>query len=230
MTIFHAFHAFFCSSAGFRLSEKCTRYGSCITQSSWVDDELMLQLHLVRTPWSTMEKGTNAGTGKLAMPVAAHLTANGGWVEFHPTSVTPAAAEGPSDPGDLTLPTLRPLAWFRFSTSQEHGLLKSYLKAEVAMHGRQTEFLHNHELPWWLGDADTHQVADHWRGMWCITWHVLLHNLAGVYCLCMHRFTAPVWKVFGHVLLDTSSAVRQGLKTVPSLPLCDALSADWHQC
>jgi len=46
-------------------------------------------------------------------------------------------------------------------------VLESYLEAEVAMHGRQTEFLHNHELPWWLGDADIHQVADHRRGMFC---------------------------------------------------------------
>ena len=104
-------------------------------------------------------------TGELATPVAAHLTANGGWVEFHPSSASPAPSVDPSNPKALALPALRPLAWFRFSTKQERILLASHLEAEIAMHGRQTEFLHNHELPWWLGDADIDHIADHWRGV-----------------------------------------------------------------
>lgn len=86
-------------------------------------------------------------------------------MEFDPSAAPPTVAEGPSDPTAPVVPTLRPLAWFRFSTRQEQVMLGSYLEAEIAMHGRETEFLHNHELPWWLGDADIHQVADHWRGM-----------------------------------------------------------------
>ncbi|DBA95826.1 hypothetical protein WJX77_006809 [Trebouxia sp. C0004] len=101
--------------------------------------------------------------GKLPAPVAAHLTAKGGWVEFHPSSSPSFAAASTSDAAAPTLPTLRPLAWFRFSTQEEQIVLESYLEAEIAMHGRVTEFLHNHELPWWLGDTDIHQVADHWR-------------------------------------------------------------------
>jgi len=99
--------------------------------------------------------------------VAAHLTAKGGWVEFHPSSTPSFAAASTSDVLALTLPTLRPLAWFRFSTQEEQTVLESYLEAENEMHGRETEFLYNHELPWWLGDTDIHQVADHWRGMFC---------------------------------------------------------------
>ena len=103
--------------------------------------------------------------GKLPTPVAAHLTANGGWVEFYPSSPSASPAASSSDPSAPTVPTLRPLAWFRFSTQEEQTILASHLEAEVAMHGRETEFLHNHELPWWLGDADIHHVADHWRGL-----------------------------------------------------------------
>ncbi|KAL0025061.1 hypothetical protein WJX79_003336 [Trebouxia sp. C0005] len=101
--------------------------------------------------------------GKLPKPVDAHLTPEGGWVEFHPSSDPAFAAASTSDAGAPTLPTLRPLAWFRFSTQEEQTVLESYLEAENAMRGRETEFLYNHELPWWLGDTDIHQVADHFR-------------------------------------------------------------------
>ncbi len=106
--------------------------------------------------------------GKLPTPVAAHLTAKGGWVEFHPSSNPSVAAASTSDAGAPTLPTLRPLAWFRFSTQEEQTVLESYLEDECRMHDRDTEFLYNHELSWWLGDTDTHQVADHWRGVLCL--------------------------------------------------------------
>lgn len=106
--------------------------------------------------------------GKLPKPVDAHLTPEGGWVEFHPSSDPAFAAASTSDAGAPTLPTLRPLAWFRFSTQEEQTVLESYLEAENAMRGRETEFLYNHELPWWLGDTDIHQVADHFRGALCL--------------------------------------------------------------
>lgn len=107
--------------------------------------------------------------GGLPAPAAAHLTPNGGWVEFDPSSDPLSTRGDPSDPDTLMLPMLRPLAWFRFSTAQENIMLQSHLEAEIEMHGRQMEFLHNHELPWWLGDADIHQVADHWRGEQYVT-------------------------------------------------------------
>jgi len=108
--------------------------------------------------------------GKLPTPVAAHLTAKGGWVEFHPSSNPSFAAASTSDAGAPTLPTLRPLAWFRFSTQEEQTVLESYLEVEIEMHGRQTEFVHDHELSWWRVDTDIHQVADHWQGVLCLVY------------------------------------------------------------
>lgn len=62
-------------------------------------------------------------TGRLPAAVAAHVTPQGGWVEFHPS------AHPQPDPREATtalaIPTLRPLAWFRLTTTAETGLLRA---------------------------------------------------------------------------------------------------------
>ena len=125
-------------------------------------------IYRVSVETESLTVSCSVDTGRLPMPVAAHLTPKGGWVEFNQSGAPTKPSGESSNPNALMLPTLRPLAWFRFSTAQEHTMLQSHLEAEIEMHGREMEFLHNHELPWWLGDADIHQVADHWRGKLCL--------------------------------------------------------------
>ena len=71
--------------------------------------------------------------GRLPRPIAAHLTPNGGWVEFHPDATLPqlrppSSARTPADAlepvvdpltGPITPPELQPLIWFRVCTDSE---------------------------------------------------------------------------------------------------------------
>ena len=105
------------------------------------------------------------------MPYASHLTPVGGWVEFHPAGRFPETTASASDPqrGAPMLPSLRPLAWFRFSTAEEQSWLLKDLEPACrpqtgSAKGGQTDFVYTRCPQWWRVDDDAGQETDCWRG------------------------------------------------------------------
>ena len=92
--------------------------------------------------------------GRLPTAVAAHLTPQGGWVEFHPSSYPHSGFRDPSDPiTGAAIPMLRPLAWFRLTTAAETELLRQ----------REPNSEQSDDAPWWQDLAEP-GMAEHWRG------------------------------------------------------------------
>ena len=108
---------------------------------------------------------TFVNAGRLPAAVAAHLTPQGGWVEFHPSS------HPLSDPGEpttaLAIPTLRPLAWVRLTTAAETELLRPR-DADSDSDSETLPQRHHFEGPWWQ-DLEEPGLRERWGSPRCMT-------------------------------------------------------------
>ena len=98
--------------------------------------------------------------GRLPTAVAAHLTPQGGWVEFHP-SYPQSDPRDPSNPTTaVAIPMLRPLAWFRLTTAAETELLRQ-------REPNSEQLPQSDDAPWWQDLAEP-GMPEHWRGRQCM--------------------------------------------------------------
>ncbi|KAL3140391.1 hypothetical protein ABBQ38_004651 [Trebouxia sp. C0009 RCD-2024] len=98
--------------------------------------------------------------GRLPAAVAAHLTPQGGWVEFNPSfHPHPPGTQDPSDPTTPPLPLLRPLAWFRLTTAVENAVLE-----ERRIENAHLPHYEDDVAPWWQ-DLAGPGISQAWRDL-----------------------------------------------------------------